>query len=276
MTSCFKLSIENAIAHIVLNRPEALNAMNRAFWNEFPALVRDISDNAKARVMVISSSGKHFSTGMDVSVFGEGIVGAGGEAYARAEAFRHLVKLLQQSFSCLEDARLPVIAAIQGGCIGGAVDLATACDIRFATDSAFFQIAEINIGMTADVGTFPRLCKLIPDGWVRELAYAGRRLDAAKAKELGLVNEVFPTQEAMLAHVMELAREIAEKSPLAVTGSKRIINYSRDHSSADALDYIATWNSGMFAPEHIAEAFAAKAEKREAVFPDLLVLRKEM
>lgn len=276
MTSCFSLSIENVIAHIVLNRPEALNAMNRAFWNEFPALVRDISDNAKARVMVISSSGKHFSTGMDVSVFGEGIVGAGGDAYARAEAFRHLVKLLQQSFSCLEDARLPVIAAIQGGCIGGAVDLATACDIRFATDSAFFQIAEINIGMTADVGTFPRLCKLIPDGWVRELAYAGRRLDAAKAKELGLVNEVFPTQEAMLAHVMELAREIAEKSPLAVTGSKRIINYSRDHSSADALDYIATWNSGMFAPEHIAEAFAAKAEKREAVFPDLLVLRKEM
>jgi enoyl-CoA hydratase len=252
--------------------------MNRSFWNELPALVNDINDNAKARVIVVSSTGKHFTSGMDVSVFsdGEGIMGAEMDRYARAEGFRQFVLLLQESFSCFERARMPVIAAIQGGCIGGGMDMVSACDIRFCTEDAFFQIAEINIGMTADVGTFPRLCKLIPDGWVRELAYSGRRLPAAKAKEIGLVNEVFATQAAMMRHVMALAAEIAEKSPLAVAGSKQMIKYARDHATADALDYIATWQAGMFSPEHIAEAFAAKAQKRAAVFPDLAALRKRM
>jgi len=245
--TCFTLSIENNVAHIVLNRPEALNAMNRAFWNELPALIRDIDDNARARVIIISSTGKHFTAGMDTSVFtdGEGVSGSGADQYVRAEMFRHFVHTLQQSFSCLEDARMPVIAAIQGGCIGAGVDMTSACDIRYATQDAFFQIAEINIAMTADVGTFPRLCKLIPEGWVRELAYAGRRLDARKAKEIGLVNDVFETHDAMMAHVIALAAEIAEKSPLAVAGSKRMINYARDHSTQDALDYIALWNASM-------------------------------
>jgi enoyl-CoA hydratase len=276
--TCFSLSIENAVAHIVLNRPEALNAMNRAFWNELPALVRDIDDNAKARVIVISSTGKHFSAGMDISVFtdGEGVSGVGDDQYVRAETFRHFVHLLQQSFSCLEDARMPVIAAIQGGCIGAGVDMTSACDIRYATQDAFFQIAEVNIAMTADVGTFPRLCKLIPEGWVRELAYAGRRLDAQKAKEIGLVNDIFPSQDAMLAHVMALAAEIAEKSPLAVAGSKRMINYARDHTTEDALDYVALWNASMLSPPHMMEAFAAKAQKRAPTFPDLAPLRKKM
>jgi enoyl-CoA hydratase len=277
MTS-FSLTISNAIAHITLSRPEAFNAMNRPFWNELPALVNDINDNAKARVIVISSTGKHFTSGMDISVFtdGDGVSAQGGDRYARAEAFRDFVKVLQGSFSCLDDARMPVIAAIQGGCVGAGVDMTSACDIRFATADAFFQIAEINIGMTADVGTFPRLCKLIPDGWVRELAYSGRRLPAAKAKEIGLVNEVFETQEAMMEHVMALAAEIAEKSPLAVAGSKQMIKYARDHNTADSLDHIATWQAGMFSPEHIMEAFAAKTQKRAAVFPDLAALRKKM
>ena len=279
MTStCFDLHIENHIARIVLSRPEAFNSMPRAFWNELPALVRDIDDHARARVIVLQSTGKHFTAGMDLSVFtdGESLSVAKGDPYARAEAFRHFVMTLQATFSCLENARLPVIAAIQGGCIGAGVDMVSACDIRYATEDAFFQIQEINIGMTADVGTFPRLCKLIPEGWVRELAYAGRRLPAAQAKEIGLVNELFPTQEAMLAHVNALAAEIAEKSPLAVAGSKRMINYARDHSTADALDYIATWQAGMFAPPHMAEAFAAKAQKRAGNFPNLHPLRKHM
>ncbi len=277
-TTCFKLSIENNIAHIVLNRPEAMNSMPRAFWNELPALVNDINDNAKARVIVISSTGKHFTAGMDISVFtdGEGVSAGGGDQYARAEAVRQFVLTLQGSFNCLDNARMPVIAAIQGGCIGGGVDMTSACDIRYATEDAFFQIAEINIGMTADVGTFPRLCKLIPEGWVRELAYAGRRLPAQKAKEIGLVNDVFATQEAMLAHVMELAAEIAAKAPVAVAGSKRMINYARDHTIADGLDYIATWQAGMFAPPHMMEAFAAKTQKRAPAFPDLAALRKKM
>ena len=276
--TCFKVSIENNVAHIVLNRPEAFNAMPRPFWNELPTIVHDINDNAKARVIVISSTGKHFTAGMDVSVFtdGESITASGGDPHTRAEAFRQFVLTLQGSFSCLDNARIPVIAAIQGGCIGGGVDMVSACDIRYATDDAFFQIAEINIGMTADVGTFPRLCNLIPQGWVRELAYAGRRLPAAKAKEIGLVNDTFATQEAMLAHVMELAHEIAAKAPVAVAGSKRMINYARDHSIADGLDYIATWQSGMFSPPHMMEAFAAKSQKREPNFADLAPLRKKM
>lgn len=276
--TCFKVSIENNVAHIVLNRPEAFNAMPRPFWNELPTIVHDINDNAKARVIVISSTGKHFTAGMDVSVFtdGDGVSAQGGDPHTRAEAFRQFVLTLQGSFSCLDNARIPVIAAIQGGCIGGGVDMVSACDIRYATDDAFFQIAEINIGMTADVGTFPRLCNLIPQGWVRELAYAGRRLPAAKAKEIGLVNDTFATQDAMLAHVMELAHEIAAKAPVAVAGSKRMINYARDHSIADGLDYIATWQSGMFSPPHMMEAFAAKSQKREPNFADLAPLRKKM
>jgi enoyl-CoA hydratase len=183
---------------------------------------------------------------------------------------------LQDTFSCLDEARMPVIAAIQGGCIGGAVDFTSACDIRYASADAFFTIHEINIGMTADVGTFPRLCKLIPEGWVRELAYTGRRLPAARAREIGLVNEVFATHEEVVAHALATAREIASKSPLAVAGSKVMINYARDHTIKDGLDYIATWQTGMFSPPHMMEAFQAKTQNREPVYPDLVPLKKRM
>ncbi|HEX4292757.1 MAG TPA: enoyl-CoA hydratase-related protein, partial [Rhizomicrobium sp.] len=182
---------------------------------------------------------------------------------------------IQESFTVLERARMPVLIAIQGGCVGGAVDMASACDCRYATEDAFFVIQEINIGMTADVGTFPRLCNLMPTGVVRELAYAGRRLPAKRAMELGLVNDVFPTQEKMLEHVMGLAKDIAEKSPLAVYGSKVMINYARDHSVADGLDYIATWQAGMYNPEiDMAESFKAKREKRPGNFADLLPMKR--
>jgi enoyl-CoA hydratase len=276
---CFDVSIENNIAHIQLNRPQVMNAMNRAFWNELPAIVREIDDHARARVIVISSTGKHFSAGMDLAVFtdGEGVsAGHGGDVAVRNEAFRRHIHHLQDTFSCLDKARMPILAACQGGVIGGAVDFVSACDIRYASADAFFCIQEINIGMTADVGTFPRLCKLIPEGWVRELAYTGRRLTAQRAKEIGLVNEVFADHEALLAHVMETAREIAAKSPLAVAGSKVMINYARDHSIADSLDYIATWQTGMFSPPHMMEAFMAKKDNRNADYPDLAPIKKKM
>lgn len=277
--TCFTVSIEDGVAHIQLNRPEAMNAMNRAFWNELPAIVRDIDDNARARCIVITSTGKHFSAGMDLSVFtdGESVNPmAQADRQNAAESFRRHVHHLQDTFSCLDEARMPVIVAVQGGVIGGAVDMTSACDIRYASADAFFVIQEINIGMTADVGTFPRLCKLIPEGWVRELAYTGRRLPAQKAKEIGLVNEVFETHEALVEHALATAREIASKSPLAVAGSKVMINYARDHTIKDALDYIAVWNTSMFSPPHLMEAFQAKTQKREANFPDLLPLRKKM
>ena len=277
--TCFAVEIDRGVAHILLNRPEAFNAMNRAFWNELPQIVRDIDDHARARCIVISSTGKHFSSGMDLKVFDgvESLTGAGaGDRHTAMESFRRHIHHLQGSFSCLDQARMPVLAAIQGACIGGGVDLVSACDIRYATADAYFCIQEINIGMTADVGTFPRLCKLIPEGWVREMAYTGRKLPAHKAREIGLVNEVFDTHEALVAHVMQTAREIASKAPLAVAGSKVMINYARDHTVADGLDYIATWQTGMFSGAHMAEAFRAKQEKRDANFPDLHPLRKSM
>ena len=276
--TCFNVEIADKVAHLQLKRPAELNTMTREFWNELPEIIQDIDDNAKARVIVISSTGKHFCAGMALTVFtaGDGAVGRDGQGdpYVSGEAGRQNLKRLQNAFTCIEEARVPVLIATQGGVIGGAVDWASACDIRYATADSFYCIQEINIAMTADVGTFPRLCKLMPEGWVKELAYTGRRLPAQKAKEVGLVNEVYATQEEMMAAVMETAREIATKNPVAVTGSKVMINYARDHNTRDGLDYIATWNFGMFPPKHMAEAFAAKAEKREPEFPDLKPLRK--
>ncbi|MBU6407338.1 MAG: crotonase/enoyl-CoA hydratase family protein [Alphaproteobacteria bacterium] len=277
--TAFSLSIKDKVAHLAFNRPEALNTLTRAFWTELPAAIRDISDNARARVLVISSSGRHFTAGMDLDVFlSPQPVTAGDptDIYVRNEAFRQHVHSLQDSFTALDEARIPVLAAIQGGCVGGGVDMVSACDMRYCAADAFFQIAEINIGMTADVGTFPRLCKLIPEGWVRELAYTGRRLPAARAKEIGLVNEVFPDHETLLSEVMIRAREIAEKNPVAVTGSKVMINYARDHSIRDALDYIATWQTGMWSPPHMAEALLAQSERRAPVYPDLVPIKKKM
>ncbi|TAL38126.1 MAG: crotonase/enoyl-CoA hydratase family protein [Phenylobacterium sp.] len=276
--SCFSVTLEGRVAHIRLNRPDAYNAMNRAFWNELPAIVRDIDDNARARAIVISSTGKHFSAGMDLQNFaGVGEAGARpGDRWVQAEASRHHLRSLQDTFSCLDEARVPVIAAIQGGCIGGGVDLTSACDIRYASADAFFCVQEINIGMTADAGTFPRLCKLIPQGWVRELAYTGRRMPAAQALQIGLVNAVLPDHEAVVAHALAAAAEIATKAPLAVAGSKVMINHAREHGTAASLDYLGAWQAGMFAGPHMAEAFKAKQEGREPDFPDLVPIHRGM
>lgn len=269
-SACFKVEIKDHIAHIVLNRPEKMNAMNRDFWHDLPAIVREIDEGALARVIVISSTGKHFTSGMDLSVFTSGPDMAGKETgRVRANLMQTVLKL-QKTFSCLDEARMPVLMAVQGGCIGGGVDFASACDMRYCTKDAFFCIQEINIGMTADVGTFPRLPHLMPQGLVRELAYTGRRLFAEEAKSCGFVNAVFDTQEEMLAAVMGIARDIAARSPLAVYGSKEMINYARDHSIADGLKHIAVWQTGMFQPHDMMESFAAKSEKREPEFDDLL------
>ena len=278
---CFNVEIADGIAHIQLKRGDELNTMVPEFWRELPEIVKDIDAGARARVIVISSTGKHFSGGMDLSVFTSGNSAGTSAAASKDERGRVRANLrlsileIQETFNCLERARMPVLMAIQGGCVGGAVDFASACDCRYATEDAFFVIQEINIGMTADVGTFPRLCKLMPEGMVKELAYAGRRLPAKKAMQFGLVNDVFATQDEMLKHVMALAKDIAEKSPLAVHGSKVMINYARDHSTADGLDYIATWQAGMYNPEtDMRESFVAKSEKRAPKFGDLLPQRK--
>jgi len=267
---CFDVDITDAVAHVRLNRPDELNTMTPEFWRELPEIVTGISDDATARVVVLSSTGRHFSAGMDLSVFtGDGLQ-ADAEAGRRHARMRSNAKLLQWSFTALEKARVPVIAAVQGGVIGGAVDLVTACDLRYATADAFFCVQEINIGMTADVGTLQRLGKVIPEGVARELAFTGRRMPAQRAYEVGLVQEVYADQESLLAGVLDTAKEIAGKSPLAIWGTKVAMNYARDHAVDDALDQIATWQSGMFQPADMMEAFTAKSEKRDPVFPDLL------
>ncbi|MBU4531190.1 MAG: crotonase/enoyl-CoA hydratase family protein [Hoeflea sp.] len=268
--ACFTLEIADHIAHIRFNRPDKANSMTMEFWRELPEAIDRISNGAEARVIVISSEGKHFTSGMDISVFMSGSLDADpGNIQVSAEAFRHKIKLLQKTFSALERARQPVLAAIQGGAIGAGVDLVTACDCRYASADAFFAVQETAIGMTADVGTFPRLVRLIPEGWARQMAYTAERLPAEKAREIGLVNEVFETHEALLEGVMAIARKIALHSPLAVSGCKAMANYSRDHSTADALDYVSVWNAAMLRPEDIKEAFVAKGEKRQPVFGDL-------
>lgn len=275
--ACFTLEIADRIAHIRLNRPEKANSMIPEFWRELPAAVEDISDNAKARVIVISSEGKHFSSGMDISVFMQGGVDKDSDnRELDAERFRHHLAELQHTFSALENARQPVLAAIQGGAIGAGVDLATACDCRYASADAFFAVQETAIGMTADVGTFPRLAKIIPEGWARQIAYTAERLPAGKAKEIGLVNEVYETPAALLEGVMEIAEKIAAHSPLAVTGCKRMINYARDHSTADALDYVGVWNAGMLRAADILESYQAKTEKRPPRHADLKPVKKSL
>jgi enoyl-CoA hydratase len=272
--TAFKLEINNKIAHLQLNCPDTLNTMTAAFWTELPEIVTQIDSDSSARVIVISSTGKHFCAGMDLAVFGGDNLGKQIELARKHENLRRLVLQLQDCLSSLENARMPVLAAIHGGCIGGAVDMISACDSRYCTEDAFFSIEETKLGMTADVGTLQRLPHLIPQGLVRELAYTGRRMYSEEAREFGLVNKVFPDTESMQAYVMDIAAQIASRSPMAVNGCKEMINYSRDHSVADSLKYMATWQSGMFQPQvDMMETFTAKMEKREPVFDELAQIK---
>ena len=267
----FDLSIENDIAHICLNRPDKRNSMIPSFWEDLPNVIEDIDGNARARVIVISSTGPVFTAGMDLNAFApkqhENPDDAKRDRIRHGAAFYDTARKTQAAFNALEDCRLPVLAAIQGGCVGGGLDMVTACDMRYCTQDAFFTIFEINIGMTADVGTFPRLVQQMPEGLVRELAYTGRRMPADEAMATGLVNRVFSSHEEMLAGVMEVAGEIASKPPLAVYGCKRMINYSKDHTTADTLDYIAIWNASFLQSQEMQEAMTANAEKRPGDFP---------
>jgi enoyl-CoA hydratase len=263
------VNIENHIAHIQMSRPEALNSMVPAFWRELPAVVRKIDEESQARVIVISSQGKHFSAGMDLSIFTNMAKDFQGEPARRAERSRRWILELQDSFNALEEIRIPVLVAIQGGAIGGAVDMICAADSRYCTQDAFFTIKETELGMTADVGTLQRLPHLIPQGLVRELAYTGRNMPSSEAKECGFVNQVFVDQKSMLEGVMKIAAKIAMHSPMAVTGCKEMLNYTRDHSVSDSLNYMATWQSGMLQMPDVHEAMAAGQEKRLPVYSEL-------
>lgn len=265
---CFTVEVDRAVAHIQLSRPEALNTMIPEFWSELPAIIGDLSNDGSIRAAVLSSTGRHFTAGMDLSAFADHnatVADAGRANLAR----RQRVRAFQDAFTAAEKARMPVLAAIQGGCIGGGVDLVTACDMRYASADAFFVVQETNIGLAADVGVLQRLPKLIPDGIARELVYTGTRMPASRAYEVGLVNQVFADRETMIEEVTAIAREIAQKSPLAVWGSKSALVYARDHSTLDGLDRIADWSAATLAGNDITESVTARTEQRQPAYRDL-------
>ena len=263
------LSVDAGIAHVQLSRGEKFNTMNKAFWPEMVAVFDEIEEDPSARVVVFSAQGKHFTSGLDLNDFGPGLMGTDSEPARKAEALRRSVLRMQETMSVVDRCRLPVLMAIQGACIGGGIDLISSADMRYCTEDAFFCIQETNIGMTADVGTLQRLPHIIPHGIVRELTYTGRRMMAAEARECGLINQVFTDQQALLAGVMDIAAEIAAKSPIATVGNKEMLNYARDHSIQDGLNYIATWNAAMLSRADLGEAFMARTEKRETKYADL-------
>jgi enoyl-CoA hydratase len=270
---CFTLSVTDHVAHLVLNRPEAMNTMHPLFWRELDQVLTELHQGNSARALVISSTGKHFSAGMALETFGGAITMDDQSPEGRAAVF-DLLSDMQATFTKIESLRIPVIMAIQGGCIGGAVDMVSAACMRYATQDTFFCIQEINIGMVADVGTLQRLPKLIPMGVVKELAYTGRRLGAERALALGLVNAVFNTPEAMLEAALQCAREIASKPPVAIWGTKQALHYARDHSVEDSLRQMGWLQGTIWSNRHVMESVTAMKQKRAGEFPPLAPLAR--
>lgn len=264
----FVVELSGNVAHVQINRPEKINAMNAAFWTEIIDIFQWIEDTDAVRAVVLSGAGKHFSSGIDLMLLASVANELGKDVGRNARLLRRKVLELQASFNAVDNCRKPVLAAIQGYCIGGAIDLISACDMRYAAEGAQFSIKEIDIGMAADVGTLQRLPRIIGDGMLRELAYTGRQFGAEEARSIGLVNRVYADQESLLAGVMQIAEEIAAKSPIAVTGTKAMISYMRDHTVNDGLEYVATWNSAMLQSNDLRVAIAAHMSKQKPEFVD--------
>ena len=264
-----KVSLAGQVASIELNRPERANAMELAMWMELREAMRWLDETGEARVGVVTGAGKNFTSGIDLGLL------AGIQAQIRddcdgreREKLRRLILDMQDTLSSIERCRKPVIAAIHGACVGGGIDLITACDLRYCSADAFFSVKEIDVGLTADVGTLQRLPHIVGEGAARELAYTGRKVSGAEAKELRLVNRCYANQEALMAAVGELAAGIAAKPPLALRGCKEMITYARDHTVADGLNYVATWNAAMLMSTDLDEALASGREKRAAKYRD--------
>ncbi|GHF16754.1 enoyl-CoA hydratase [Kordiimonas sediminis] len=264
-----KTHVENGVMTVTLDRPDRLNAMNPTFFREIWQVFKSIEDDMSIRAAIICGNGKHFTAGLDLKEAAGTLSGAGDDPARVREKFLRHVKWLQETFTVVETCRVPVIAAIHGGCIGGGVDLTSCCDIRFATEDSWFCIQEINVGIVADLGTLQRVSKLMPQGIVRELAYTGRNMSAAEAAGHGFVNRILKDWDACLEAAQELAEEICRKSPLAVTGTKSVLNHARDNTVAAGLDYVATWNSGMLYGNDLMAAVTAMMSKTEAAFEDL-------
>lgn len=259
---CFELQVEGRVAHLKMSRPERRNAMAAAFWTELPAIVRELDASGKVRALLLSSTGPHFCAGLDLSLFQSADIASAATPEGRLR-FRRELERLQSSLSALAEARFPVIAAIQGGCIGGGVDMASACCLRYATRDAWFVIQEINLGMMADVGTFNRAPKQLPEAVIRELGYTGERLGAERAERLGFVNGLFDSHEALVAGALAVAQRIASKAPVAVAATKQMISFTRDHSVAESFAHLNALQPGIFSIEDIRRTVAAKGGTAE-------------
>ena len=257
------------VAHLRLCRPEQLNTLTPAFFRRLRDTVLALDDAGETRVLVISSTGRHFSAGMALETFDGGLPMLDTGSARQRLAFQDGLRRLMQTVDVLETARFPVICAVQGGCVGGALDLATACDIRVASADAFFTVQEIHIGMAADMGVLQRLPKIVPPAVARQMAYTGERVSADRALAIGLVNAVLPDAQALLAHALDLAAQIAAKSPLAIAGSKRALTFALDHPTHDALQQMTLLQSAIFDLDEMHRAIAAWKSKTAAHFEPL-------
>lgn len=264
----FLVELTDNIAHVQINRPEKINAMNAAFWTEIIDIFQWADDTDEVRVVVLSGAGKHFSSGIDLMMLASVANELGKDVGRNARVLRRKILQLQASFTAVDKCRKPVLAAIQGYCLGGAIDLISACDMRYAAADAQFSIREIDMGMAADVGTLQRLPRIIGDGILRELAYTGRTVGAEEAQRIGLVNRTFADTPSLLDGVFAIAREIAAKSPIAIAGTKEMITYMRDHSIADGLEHVAIWNAAMLQSADLKLAMAAQMAKQKPRFED--------
>jgi len=268
----FEVTRDGSVVHLRFTRPEASNAMDMDFWRSFGPALKALDATGEVRALVLSGEGKNFCAGMDISVFSGGAILNTDKASDR-QAFHQTARELQDTLTTLEKVRFPVIAAIQGACVGGGLDLISACDIRLASADAYFRIEEINIGMMADIGSLQRLPKLMPEGVVRELAYTGTTLKADRAERLGLVNAVHPDADAVLTAALDMARTIATKAPLAVSGSKAALNHARDHTVAEGLEWIAVMQGSLWSPADVMAAIQARMARTEGEFAPLAPLR---
>ena len=261
------LEIDQQVATVTLNRPDKANAMSATMWDELQTCFEWLDEEPSVRAVILAGNGKNFCSGIDLGML-SGVAESNPEHARRAETLRRTILRLQGNLSAIEKCRKPVLAAIHKACIGGGIDMTCCCDMRYVSKDAYFSIKEIDVGMTADVGTLQRLPKIIPDAIVRELAYTGRNMNAEEARDVGFINRVFDDKETLLQEVTSIARDIASKSPLAIRGTKEMLLYSRDHSVNDGLNYIATWNSGMLSQADLGAAMQAQMENRAAEFED--------
>ncbi len=265
----FTLDITDHIAKITLCNPQKANALGEDFWTEFAEVFERINEDPEVRVAVVASMGKHFTAGIDLGYLQATMSSVDAEPARAMDKLRRHVKFLQAPFEAIDKCRVPVLAAVQGGCFGAGVDLVSACDIRYVSADAFFIIQEVNIGMVADLGTLQRMPRQIPDGLMRELAYTGRKYLAQEALDTGYVTHMAEDHDALITHVMTIAARIAGQSPLAVSGSKEMLNHTRDNNVDAGLDYIAAWNAGMLSQQDVVKGAVAALSKSAADFDDL-------